>query len=171
LRDLDESELIDERAAIAGLRFIGRIDGTARSPIDRYSYPAQDTDVRAEDDVHLPDGTSFGTVQEIDRWGRCVDIKKRGAQAEVYPSAVFAHSVVNSDVLADALLRIAEDVVQQGMAEEGGYKASLELLLSRPPRIRRPWSALHSSFPPFGRSLLNRRSRLPRSSRRREAFE
>jgi uncharacterized protein len=136
LRDLDESELIDERAAIAGLRFIGRIGGTARSPIDRYSYPAQDTDVRAEDNVHLPDGTSFGTVQEIDRWGRCVDIKKRGAQAEVYPSAIFAHSVVNSDVLADALLRIAEHVVQHGMAEESGYKASLELLLSRPPRLR-----------------------------------
>ena len=56
--------LFDERAAIAGLRFVGRIGGTAKSPIDRYSYPAQDTDVRAEDELHLPDGTAnFGKVE------------------------------------------------------------------------------------------------------------
>ena len=131
--------LFDERAAIAGLRFVGRIGGTAKSPIDRYSYPAQDTDVRAEDELHLPDGT--GPTSE--RWRRLDRVgslrwisRKRGAQADVHPSAVFAHSVVNSDVLADALLRLAEDVVEHGMTGGSGYKASRELLLSRPPRLR-----------------------------------
>jgi predicted RecB family nuclease len=136
LRDLTEAELLDEKAAIAGLRFARRVGGTARSPIDRYTYPHQDTDVRAGDGVRSPDGTPFGEVEDMDRIARVVDIKKAGAVANVHPSAVFAHTVVNSDVLADALLRIAEDVVRHGMKGGTKYRAGRDLLLSRPPRLR-----------------------------------
>src|SRR2546428_4510731 len=38
LRDLTEEELLGERAAIAGLRYVARIGGTQKSPIDPYSY-------------------------------------------------------------------------------------------------------------------------------------
>ena len=136
LRDLSEDELLDEKAAIAGLRFSARIGGTARSPIDRYSYPRQDTDVRDGDALHLPDGTDFGTVEAIDRIARTVDVKKRGTLASEHPPAVFAHTVVNSGVLADALLRIAEDVVRHGVFTGTQYRAARELLGSRPPRLR-----------------------------------
>ena len=136
LRDLDESELFDERAAIAGLRFVKRIGGTARNPIDRYAYPPQDTDVDDGDEVHLPDGEDFGTVDRIDRAARSVDIKKRGAQGDVHPAAFFAHSVVRSDELAEALYRIAEDVARDGMIEGVQYRAGRELLLSRSPKVR-----------------------------------
>ncbi len=138
LCELTEAELFDERAAIAGLRFVARIGGTARSPIDRYTYPAQDTDVREEDELRLADsvGTALGQVEAIDRAARTVAIKKRGAQADVHPSAVFAHSRIDTDVLADALLRLAEDVVTHGISGAGRYRAGRELLLSRPPRLR-----------------------------------
>lgn len=86
--------------------------------------------------MHLPDGRDFGTVATIDRLARTVDVKKRGAQAEVHPSALFAHSVMNSDVLADALLRIADDVLERGLSGGTQYRAARELLLSRPPRLR-----------------------------------
>src|SRR4029077_16376613 len=46
LRDLTEEELLDERAAIAGLGYVARIGGTQKSPIDRYNSPPQDSDVR-----------------------------------------------------------------------------------------------------------------------------
>src|SRR4029077_532843 len=46
LRDLSEEELLDERAAIAGLGYVARIGGTQKSPIDRYNSPPQDSDVR-----------------------------------------------------------------------------------------------------------------------------
>src|SRR2546422_3478894 len=108
LRDLTEEELLDERAAIAGLHYIARIGGTQKSPIDRYTYPPQDTDVRGDDRLHLPDGEDFGAVEGIDHVARTLDVKKRGAQADVHPPAVFAHSIVDSTVLAEALLRIAE---------------------------------------------------------------
>ncbi len=135
LRDLSEEELFAERAALAGLHFVARVGGTKKSPIDRYSYPHQDTEVRDSDALHLPDGTNFGTVEAIDRVGRAVHVKKRGAQADVHPSAVFAHSIVNSDVLAQALLRIGEDVVENGIFGHTQYRAARELLLSRPPRL------------------------------------
>ncbi len=136
LRDLPEDELLAEKAALSGLRFVARVGGTQKSPVDRYSYPRQDTEVRDGDALHLPDGTNFGSVDTIDRTARVVDVKKRGAQAEVHPAALFAHSVVNADVLADALLRIADDVVQHGISSGTHYRAARELLLSRPPRLR-----------------------------------
>jgi predicted RecB family nuclease len=136
LRDLSEDELFAEKAALSGLRFVARVGGTKKSPIDRYDYPRQDTEVRGGDALHLQDGTDFGSVDTIDRVARTVEVKKRGAQADVHPSAVFAHSAVNTDVLAEALLRLAEDVVQHGVSGGTRYRAARELLLGRPPRLR-----------------------------------
>ena len=70
------------------------------------------------------------------RIGRTIDAKKRGAQADVHPSAVFAHLVVNSDVLADTLIRIAEDIIQHGMTGRARYGAARDLLFGAPPRLR-----------------------------------
>jgi hypothetical protein len=140
LRDLS---LFSEKAAISGLSFVARVGGTTKSPIDRYDFPRQDTEVRDDDSLHLPDGTPFGSVEAIDRVGSTVDVKKRGAQADVHPSAVFAHSMVNSDVLADALLRIADDVAHEGITAGTQYRAARQLLLARPPRLRTgPFPAL-----------------------------
>jgi uncharacterized protein len=136
LRDLSEDELLGESAALSGLSFVGRIGGTKKSPVDRYSYPRQDTEVRDGDVLHLPDGTDFGGVEAIDRVTRKVDVKKRGAQAEVHPAAVFAHSAVNSDALAEALLRIAGDVAQYGVSGGMQYRVAREILLGRAPRLR-----------------------------------
>lgn len=136
LRDLSEDELFAEKAALSGLRFAARVGGTKRSPIDRYEYPRQDTEVRDGDALHLPDGADFGSVEAIDRMARTVDVKKRGAQADVHPSAVFAHSAVNTDVLAQALLRLGDEVAQHGVAGGTQFRAARELLLSRPPRLR-----------------------------------
>jgi hypothetical protein len=136
LRDLSEDELLAEKAALSGLQFLARVGGTTKSPVDRYSYPLQDTEVNVGDELHLPNGTAFGSVAAIDREARTIDAKKRGAQREVHPSALFAHSVVNTDALADALLRIADDVVQHGSLVGTQYRAARELVFSRPPRIR-----------------------------------
>ncbi len=136
LRDLPEDELFTEKAALAGLHFLDRVGGTKKSPIDRYGYPLQDAEVGKGDLLHLPDGTDFGTVDAIDRTGRTVAVKKRVAHADLHPSAVFAHSVVPTDVLADALLRIADDVVEHGVAGGTQFQVARELLLGRPPRLQ-----------------------------------
>jgi uncharacterized protein len=136
LRDLSEEELLDEAAAIAGLRYVNRVGGTTRSPIDRYAYPPQEAELAEGDLLHLPDGTDFGSVESIDAVARTLDVKKRGAQAEVHPTAVFAHSVVNTTVLADSLSRLAEDVIRRGIGAPGALKAARELLLRRRPHLQ-----------------------------------
>lgn len=135
LKDLPPDELLDERAAISGLTFQARVGGTPRSPVDRYAFPLQDTDVRRGDDLHLQDGTKFGTVEAIDRAARTVDVKKVGKHAQSHPSAAFAFSMVNKGVLADALLRIADEVIAHGIDSGNDYRAARDLLLRRPPKL------------------------------------
>lgn len=136
LRDLEEEELAAEGRAIAQLAFSGRVGGTTKCPVDRYMFPAQDSDVRERDELHLPGGARLGSVAAIDREARTLEIKKRSDQANVHPTAVFAHSHVSTEELEGSLLRIAEDVATRGILTGGRYDAARELLLGRPPRLR-----------------------------------
>ena len=137
LRELSDDELLGERQGLSGLRFVERVGGTKRSPIDRYSFPPQDSDIREGADLRLlGEGASFGGVEAIDYAKGTVDIKKRGAQAVNHPSAVFAYLVVDSRVLEDALFRIAEEIADHGISEGLQYRAARDLLLKRTPRLR-----------------------------------
>jgi uncharacterized protein len=136
LRDLTEEDLLDEKAAVGGLQFVTRIESTKRGiPTDRYSYPPQETEIRSGDELHLSDGTDFGTVESIDRATRILDIKKRGAQADVHPSALFAHSFVSADALEEAVFRIADDIAKNGITSGSDYQAARQILLRRPPQL------------------------------------
>jgi hypothetical protein len=55
--------------------------------------------------------------------------------ANVHPEAVFAHQIVEAQVLADALVRIGEHVTDHGLLGEGRYQAARDLLLVVAPRI------------------------------------
>ena len=83
----------------------------------------------------MPGGDPAGTLVSIDVQNRTVDIKKRRKTADIHPEAVFAHDIVRSDVLRDALVRIGEDVADNGMAGAGSYEAARALLLREPPRL------------------------------------
>jgi hypothetical protein len=79
-------------------------------------------------------GERFGSVQEISIEERWVDIKKRGDRIADHPEAVFAHNVIDTGVLADALLRIGEHVAECGMDGGGPSVAAEDLLMRIPPR-------------------------------------
>jgi predicted RecB family nuclease len=133
---LTDEELLSERAALAGLAFSARVGGTKKSPIDRYSYPKQDTDIGKHAELYLTDGKRFGKVVSIDRAACSLEIKKPGALADLHPSATFSHDNVDVKVLAAALIRLAEDVAAFGVSSGTQYRAARELLLGRPPRLR-----------------------------------
>src|SRR5262249_32662319 len=77
----------------------------------------------------------FGTVEAISLQHRTIDIKKRQDTASVHPEAVFAHLIVPSQVLADALVRIGEYVADNGMTRDGPYQAARDLLMLAGPRV------------------------------------
>jgi uncharacterized protein len=128
LSDLSAEDLLEERAAISGLTFVGAVGGTVKTPIHRYSFPLQDTDLRGGEDLRSLGGARFGKVEAISLEHRTIDIKKRQDTAGLHPEAVFAHLIVPSQVLADALVRIGEYVADNGMTRDGPYKAARDLL-------------------------------------------
>ncbi len=137
LCDLTEEELLDERAAISKLVYIGRLEEEkGKTPIDRYSFPLQDTDIGEDSELYItPERAKFGRVAAIDMAHRTLDVKKRRDQTNAHPGAVFTHSIVPSQVLATSLTRIAEDVCKRGIDAEGQYRAARDLLLGKPPRL------------------------------------
>jgi uncharacterized protein len=135
LRDLSADDLLDERAALSGLSFIGANGGTARAPIHRYSFPPQETEFRGDESLHNVGGGKLGAVHAISLEERWIDIKKRCDSANVHPDAVFAHKVIDADVLADSLERIGNYVADRGIQGDGLYQAARDLLMRLPPRI------------------------------------
>jgi uncharacterized protein len=136
LAGLGDEELLEEKSALAGLVFAATVDGgTVRCPIHRYRFPAQDCDIREDHELHLPGRKEFGTVHAIDVRARTIDIKKRGAMADVHPTAVFAHRRVDPKQLADSLFRLGEWVAEHEVDAPGPHRAARDLLLRIAPRL------------------------------------
>jgi uncharacterized protein len=142
MKDLTDEDLLDERSAIAGLTFLGRLAVVRKIPTDRYSFVRQETDVRAGDEVGQR-GEKIGEVVAIDVVARTIDIKKTKKTAEIHPSAVFVDKTgPNTDVLADALYRLGDWVQFDGVNTQGRYRGARDLLLRLPPRLAGAGSVL-----------------------------
>ena len=135
LKDLTDEDLLDERCAVSGLRWIERIGAQRNIPTDRYSFEKQETDLRAGDKV-CERGERVGEVLAIDIVARTIDIKKTRKTGEIHPTSVFVDATaLNSDVLADALFRLGAWVNSNGVDDRGPYRAARDLLLRRAPRL------------------------------------
>ena len=136
LIELSHEDLMDERAALAGLEFLGGVDGTDRRPVHRYRYPQQDTELRVGADLRGGEGARVGNLEAIDLVARTVAIKKQGTTVDTHPQAVFAHTVVNTRVLEDALNDLGDTIATRGIDASGPYRAARDLLMRNPPRLR-----------------------------------
>jgi len=160
LADLDDDDLMEERAGIGGLRHLTRVsfDKKRKIAVDRYEFEKQETTARVDDEVYRRDeehardaaedrsdgeqrrerpGEKIGTIVSMDLAQHTVDIKKTKKTADVHPPAVFAwDSPIGTNTLGDALLRIGEWVTQNGVDAPGMYRAGRDLLWRRPPRLR-----------------------------------
>ena len=141
LVELPEEDLIDERAAVAGLEFVERVrlilskKGRATgSVVDRYRYPAQEMEIETRDNVSLQDKKAFGKVVAVDRKARTIDVRKGRGRAETHPTAMFEFTSIPAKAQAEAMLRIGE-AVASGSTE---FTAARALLGREPPRFRDP---------------------------------
>jgi predicted RecB family nuclease len=119
LSALSSEELIDERSALSNLGFVQPVGGTAKAPVHRYTFPIQETDLRGGEDLKSCGGEAFGKLEEISFDDRTVDIKKRKDTADEHPKAVFAHRLISTDELANALIRIGEWVADNCIGGNG----------------------------------------------------
>jgi predicted RecB family nuclease len=136
LRDLSAEDLLHERDGLSDMTFVKQEGGTAKAPVHRYAFALQDTDIREGDELRSLGGDKFGRVAGISLEERTIDIKKRGDTATLHPEAVFAHSYVDTQVLADSLMRLGEYVADHGMEGDGKHRAARDLLMGVAPRLR-----------------------------------
>jgi len=134
LLELSDEELLDEKAALAGMEFVERTQPTRGGPIDRYSYAKQDTTIRAGDQLHRTGEQVVGKVEAIDLVARTIDVRAAGGE-DLRVSSAFAHKYVNKNVVAESLFRSAEWVANNGLDAEGGYRCARDLVLRVPPRL------------------------------------
>jgi len=139
LRDLPDEDLYDERAALAGLAFEGRVGVVKRSEIHRYRFPAQESGLRAGDELHARDASGrFGEVVAVDPVAGLLDVRKGPKMLGIHPESVFAHSHYHTTAQADALERIGAWTAEHDIDVGGPYRAARDLLLRRPPRLAPP---------------------------------
>jgi hypothetical protein len=135
LKDMTEEDLLDERGAVSGLRFLERLGVQRKIPTDRYSFEKQETDVRAGDKV-CERGERVGEVIAIDIGARTIDIKKTKKTGEIHPKSVFVDARgPTDDVLADALFRLGTWINSNGVDVLGPFRAARDLLMRRGPRL------------------------------------
>ena len=134
LRDLSAEDLMDERAGLCGLTFVKNVGGTEKAPIHRYRFLPQETEIRGGEDLRNCGGEKLSSVAEISFKDYVVDIKKRQNSRDIHPDAVFAHTYVDAQVLADSLMRLGEHVARNCLRGEGKYQAARDLLLEETPR-------------------------------------
>ncbi len=134
LSDLSAEDLLDERAGLSGLSFIGKAGGTAKAPIHRYRYPPQETELRGGEDLRNLGGARLGKIETMSLEEHTVNIKKRMNHADIHPQAVFAHKFVPKKAVKHALVRVGQYVADHGLEGDGPYQAARDLLRRVPPR-------------------------------------
>ena len=145
LCELDDEARLEEPAALAGLEFVETVGGTAQCPHHRYRYPAQETQCRAGDNVHIGISRPLGSIEAHDPAARTIDVRKRKDTRDLHPTSLFAHQVIGTAVLEDALLRVGAWVADHGIEPDGMFRSGRDLLIGRHPRVAiRPGSPLRA---------------------------
>jgi predicted RecB family nuclease len=137
LADLDDSDLLDEKAGLGGLNFLGTLRIENKIPVHRYSFEKQETDARVAKDLYYK-GEKFGRLTAVDVVNRTVDVKKTKKTAQSHPAAAYLwdrpYDVAKH---AGALFRLGTWVAENALDSPGPYRAGRDLLLRKAPKLSR----------------------------------
>ncbi|WP_420378767.1 TM0106 family RecB-like putative nuclease [Gilvibacter sp.] len=132
LMELPETDLLEERKAIAFLRFTGEKVKEKRSFIYSYKVPNQECDLKVGDSLQTLAGESFGSLFELDLKNGIIWIKYgKDIESHEHPSSVFSMKDIRPESKEEAIIRLAEWVVDHGMdSEDLSFRASRQLLMN-----------------------------------------
>lgn len=134
LAGLVDEELLEEKNGIGGLQFLEQAGKSGRSIVERYAFAEQEHGLSSGDSLYVGEDR-IGSVEDIDKLARTIDIKKTKAQVGTHPTSVFAHDNIRPHPKPAALERIAQWVADNGIDAEGPYRAARDLLLRASPRL------------------------------------
>lgn len=133
LQDLTDEELLEERDALSGLIPTGERKQEKKSFVDYYSFPQQETSLREDDKVRFR-GKNIGSIHFIDPGKGIVGIKKTKAALETHPTHLIKDDYIPDTPKEEAIIRLAQWVIQNGMDADGPCRAGRDLLLRKLPR-------------------------------------
>jgi predicted RecB family nuclease len=137
LAELDDEERLEEREALSGLVYLGRVatpKGRSRTAVDRYSFPPQELKLGAKANLHLDAKTRLGKIELLDVEAGIVEVRKTMDCAEVHPSSCFERTGVSPKAKRESLLREAIEIHSSGFAPSSRASLVRDLLQRLPPR-------------------------------------
>ncbi len=137
LRETDDVGLMEEKDALAGLEWVGSVSFGDGLIADRYSFPNQETDIRADTkkEVHHKD-RRIGTVVAIDAVRRTIDIKKTTEAMGFHPTSVFVKEPYRkAKAQQDSLYRLGCWVRDNRISAAGPWRGVRNFLLRKPPEL------------------------------------
>ena len=137
LRKLSDEDLLEESAALAGLRHVERIAEEPKATIERYRFPAsQDTKIHVGDgDWQDRDGRVPGSVVGLDQVAGTIDLRIQRSKAIPDSLTLIEPGPFRTKPLPEALAAVADHVLAHGLVGPGPFRAARDLLLGLPPRV------------------------------------
>lgn len=141
LRQKATEELIAASEGIGGLVFERELGPDKKSVLRRYRFPPQDHKFRigakpVDPDLRHGDfGAAAGEIRDIDDVAGTLDLRVGPKRQAFHPAALIPDRPLQQRPMQDALLRIADHVIDHGLEGPGPYRAARDLLLRRPPRV------------------------------------
>lgn len=138
LKSKSLEDLVASREALGDLAFDRIVAHEAKSAIYRYCYdPTQEHRI-VEGKKPLDPATdkSAGLVVAVDHAAGTIDLKRGLTNKAPHPRALIGEKPIGALAMRDALRRIADHVIANGIDGPGPYRAVRDLLLRHTPRVR-----------------------------------
>ena len=133
--DLTSEELARERDALAGLTFEDEFDGDGLMRHRRYRFEPQDHGFdKGDQPLDKETGRGAGTIVAIDDVRGIIELKRSKTSTWPNPRALIPAAPIESRAQRDALLRVADAVIEDGIDGDGDFRAIRDMLLRLPPR-------------------------------------
>ncbi|EMB16036.1 TM0106 family RecB-like putative nuclease [Rhodopirellula europaea] len=136
---LEDDDLLFENAAISGLEFVEQREPTGRGriPTSVYRFPPQEHTVGRGKKVLQTDGQTIGTIVEIDRVNRTVEIKKTGKTIDVHPTSVFVFDYISPEPMPENLLELGQEVAEDYWNPAYVHSSRYDLIARCPPSLQK----------------------------------
>jgi predicted RecB family nuclease len=126
--ELPPAERVEDRSALAGLKFAAVVGTEKKSSVCRYDFPEQEHAIKSGSQPDDPD-TKKGAGEVLALGDDFVHLK-RGPSMKGHPTALIAGGPIQTKAHAARLLALGRDVAENGTS----FRAARELLLRNPPR-------------------------------------
>lgn len=145
IHQLEHEELLDERKAVTGLRFIKALPPSPKkkTQVHSYSYPSQEIGLSVGDiliEINSRDeankvGREIGSIESIALENNTVNIRKRIDATDLHPHALHVYDRIDPGTLWDSLMSLAQAIDDEGLERKFSFQASKDLLMKRKPRL------------------------------------